>query len=509
LPCLIWAGDLCFFPHNIALARSAQPWQLHGREAIIELEMQSGGRVDHTAGVVADFVSAIENSTSEPRVRLAALKNKIESREARIGIVGMGYVGLPLALLFSDQRFRVTGFDVVPERVAKLNAGGSYIVRILPSEIQQAQKSGFRATTDYSEIAQMDAVIICVPTPLNQHHEPDLSFVTGTVHSIAPHAHEGQLIVLESTTYPGTTEEIVLPLLEAGNPKGLKVARTLDDSGILLVFSPEREDPGNDTVARHDIPKVVGGCSPAAAELAGLMYNTIFSRIVPVSCPAAAEMTKLLENIYRCVNIAMVNELKQLCMRMGIDVHEVIDAAKTKPFGFHPFYPGPGLGGHCIPIDPFYLSWKAKQYDFRTRFIELAGEVNTQMPYFVIQQTSAALNEYSKAIKGSKILVLGIAYKRDIDDLRESPSLTIIELLRDKGAIVSYNDPFFPTVGRGRHYNLNMTNTPLHNLGQYDAVLIVTDHTSYDYKAIVDQSQLVVDTRNATKGLDSPKIARC
>jgi UDP-N-acetyl-D-glucosamine dehydrogenase len=302
---------------------------------------------------------------------------------------------------------------------------------------------------------------------------------------------------------------VVVPLLEAGNPQGLKVTRTPGEPGVHVVFSPEREDPGNETVARHDIPKVVGGCSLEAAELAAAMYGAIFRRVVPVSSPSVAEMTKLLENIYRCVNIALVNELKQLCMKMGIDIHEVIDAAKTKPFGFHAFYPGPGLGGHCIPIDPFYLSWKAREFDFQTRFIELAGEVNIAMPYFVIDQLAAGLNEHSKSIKGSKVLVLGLAYKRDIDDLRESPSLTIIELLRDKGAQVAYNDPYFPKVGHGRHYDLNMTNTPLDNLGQYDAVVIVTDHSDYDYKAIVEQSQLVVDTRNATKGIDSPKIVRC
>jgi UDP-N-acetyl-D-glucosamine dehydrogenase len=440
---------------------------------------------------------------------LAQLKQKIDTREARIGIVGMGYVGLPLALLFSGERFKVTGFDISADKVAKLNAGESYIVRILPAMIQEAQKSGFRATSDYTEIEAMDAVIICVPTPLNDHHEPDLTYITGTVASIAPHIHQDQLIVLESTTYPGTTEEIVAPMLEAGNPHGLKVARTLGEPGVHVVFSPEREDPGNDTVARRDIPKVVGGCGPAAAELASALYGTIFRRVVQVSTPSAAEMTKLLENIYRCVNIALVNELKQLCMRMGIDIHEVIDAAKTKPFGFQAFYPGPGLGGHCIPIDPFYLSWKAKEFDFRTRFIELAGAVNIDMPYFVIEQLASALNNKSKAMKGSKILVLGVAYKRDIDDLRESPSLTIIELLREKGAIVAYNDPFFPTVGQGRHYALNMTCTPLDNLGQYDAVVIVTDHSSYDYRAIVKESQLVVDTRNATKGMDSAKIVRC
>jgi UDP-N-acetyl-D-glucosamine dehydrogenase len=433
----------------------------------------------------------------------------MEFREARIGIVGMGYVGLPLALLFSGERFRVTGFDIEPEKVATLNAGGSYIVRILTDEIQTAQKMDFRATADYSEIAQMDAVIICVPTPLNEHHEPDLSYVTGTVQSIAPYIHEGQLIVLESTTYPGTTEEVVVPLLEAGNPNGLKAARALDEPGVYVAFSPEREDPGNETVARHDIPKVVGGCGPVATELATTMYGTIFHRVVPVSSPSVAEMSKLLENIYRCVNIALVNELKQLCMRMGIDIHEVIDTAKTKPFGFQAFYPGPGLGGHCIPIDPFYLSWKAKKFDFHTRFIELAGEINTAMPYFVLDQIAAGLNKQCKSIKGSEVLVLGVAYKRDIDDLRESPSLTIIELLREKGAIVAYNDPYFPKVGRGRHYDLNMVNTTLDNLGKYDAVVIVTDHSSYDYPAIVKQSQLVVDTRNATKGIDSPKIVRC
>jgi UDP-N-acetyl-D-glucosamine dehydrogenase len=441
--------------------------------------------------------------------RLTELKHKMENREAQIGIIGMGYVGLPLALLFSGERFRVTGFDIEQEKVSTLNAGGSYIVRILPSAIQEMREAGFTATADYSRIAEMDAVIICVPTPLNAHHEPDLSYVTGTVKSIAPHTHEGQLIVLESTTYPGTTEEIVLPLLEAGNPDGLKVARTLDEDGLLLAFSPEREDPGNETVARHDIPKVVGGCGPAATELASAMYGTIFRRVIPVTSSRVAEMTKLLENIYRCVNIALVNELKQLCMRMDIDIHEVIDTAKTKPFGFQAFYPGPGLGGHCIPIDPYYLSWKAKQFDFRTRFIELAGEVNAAMPYFVIQQISEGLNKRFKSINGSKIMVLGLAYKRDIDDLRESPSLTIIELLREKGAIVAYNDPYFPQVGRGRHYDLNMTCSPLDDLGQYDAVVIVTDHSSYDYKAIVEQSKLVVDTRNATKGIESPKIVRC
>ncbi len=440
---------------------------------------------------------------------LGELKKRVETRQARIGIIGMGYVGLPLALLFSEERFQVIGFDIEAKKVSTLNAGGSYIVRILAESVQQAQKSGFRATSDYAEIADMDAVIICVPTPLNEHNEPDLRYVRVTVESIAPYIHEGQLIVLESTTYPGTTDEIVVPLLEKGNPSGIKVSRKLDESGVYVAFSPEREDPGNDTIERHDIPKVVGGCSPAASELAAAFYGSIFRRVIPVSSTATAEMTKLLENIYRCVNIALVNELKQLCMKMGIDIYEVIEAAKTKPFGFQAFYPGPGLGGHCIPIDPFYLSWKAKEFDFRTRFIELAGQVNINMPYFVIEQINAGLNRSCKSVNGSKVLILGVAYKRDIDDLRESPSLTIIELLREKGAVVSYNDPYFATVGHGRHYALDMINTPLENLAQYDAVVIVTDHSTYDYRAIVEQSQLVVDTRNATKGIDSSKILRC
>lgn len=451
----------------------------------------------------------IENVAVEAEKRLALLRAKMEAREARIGIVGLGYVGLPLALLFSNEGFRVTGFDIAPDKVETLNAGRSYIVRILPEAIEEAQKAGFRATGDYGEIEQMDAAIICVPTPLNNHHEPDLSFVVGTVKSIAPHIRQDQLIVLESTTYPGTTEEVVAPLLEAGNPGGLKVTRKPGDEGVHVVFSPEREDPGNDSVSRHEIPKVIGGCSAAAVELAASMYGSIFKRVVEVSSPSVAEMTKLLENIYRCVNIALVNELKQLCMRMGIDIHEVIAAAKTKPFGFQAFYPGPGLGGHCIPIDPFYLSWKAREFDFRTRFIELAGEVNAGMPYFVVERVSAALNEHTKALKGSRILVLGVAYKRDIDDLRESPSLTIIELLRERGATVEYNDPYFRHVGRGRQYDLNMTSTPLAKIGDFDAVVIVTDHSSYDYAAIVEQANLVIDSRNATRGIESPKIFRC
>ncbi len=436
---------------------------------------------------------------------------KTKTRELRVGVIGLGYVGLPLSLLFSEQKFRVTGFDVDQKKVDTLTAGGSYIYRILPDEIAAAKSSGFSATTDYAHISEMDAVIICVPTPLNDHHEPDLSYIEKTAHAIAPNLRAGQLIVLESTTYPGTTEEVLIPILEKENRFGLKAARagaSLDGT-FHVAFSPEREDPGNTQVARRDIPKVIGGLDPLATQYAGALYNSIFNRVVPVSSPATAEMTKLLENIYRCVNIALVNELKLLCLRMGIDIFEVIQAAATKPFGFQPFYPGPGLGGHCIPIDPFYLSWKAKEFDFHTRFIELAGEVNLSMPYHVVSSVARAMNERRKTLNGSKVLVLGLAYKKDIDDLRESPSLTIIELLQKEGAEVSYNDPFFPTVGRGRKYDLNMTSTPLSELEKFDCVLIVTDHSTYDYKDIVNRAKLVVDTRNATQGILAENLVRC
>ncbi len=438
------------------------------------------------------------------------LTTKIATKTAKIGIIGMGYVGLPLTLLFSEQKFCVTGFDIDTHKVKTLNDGGSYIVRIPETEIRSAQASGFRATSDFSAISGMDVVIICVPTPLDDHHEPDLSFIQKTAASIAPHLRPGQLIILESTTYPGTTQELLIPILE-NNPLGLKAAwnGTASDREFYVAFSPEREDPGNDTVARRDIPKVVGGLNRFATELGQAVYGSIFNKTVPVSSPATAEMTKLLENIYRCVNIALVNELKLLCLRMGIDIWEVIDAASTKPFGFHPFYPGPGLGGHCIPIDPFYLSWKAREYDFRTRFIELAGEINANMPYQVVQFTASALNRRKKSLNGARVLVLGVAYKRDIDDLRESPSLTIIELLKQEGAQVFYNDPYFAFVGRGRKYDLQMPNTPLDDLGQYDCVMIVTDHSGYDYKTIVRESQLVIDTRNATRGIEADNIVRC
>ena len=448
-------------------------------------------------------------SAAEPFIE--RFKTKIQQREARIGIIGLGYVGLPLALLYSEQKFQVTGFDIDSRKVETLAKGGSYIYRILPDEVQAAKASGFTATSDYARISEMDAVIICVPTPLNEYHEPDLSFITDTTHSIAPHLRAGQLVVLESTTYPGTTEEVMVPILEKENKNDLKAARNAAPTGkeFFVAFSPEREDPGNTTVARRDIPKVVGGLNAQASALAAALYGSIFNRTVPVSSPAAAEMTKLLENIYRCVNIALVNELKLLSLRMGIDIWEVIEAASTKPFGFHAFYPGPGLGGHCIPVDPFYLSWKAKEWDFRTRFIELAGEINTNMPYHVLASVSSALNTQKKSVNGARVLVLGVAYKKDIDDLRESPSLTIIELLQKDGAQVSYHDPYFPFIGKGRKYNLQMKCADLKNLGQYDCVLIVTDHSEYDYRQIVQEAQLVVDTRNATRGIESSKIVRC
>ncbi|HYG98966.1 MAG TPA: nucleotide sugar dehydrogenase [Terriglobales bacterium] len=453
----------------------------------------------------------MSSKTAPVITSVAELNQKIEAHTAKVAVIGMGYVGLPLALLFSGQKFPVTGFDIDPKKVSTLNEGGSYIVRIGAGEIQGARAQGFAATSDYARISEMDAMIICVPTPLNEFREPDLTYITATAEAIAPHLRAGQLVVLESTTYPGTTEEVLVPILEKQNRAGLKAARNGDTSGdvFYVAFSPEREDPGRTDIERHDIPKVVGGLDKRASKLAGALYGSIFARTVPVSTPAAAEMTKLLENIYRCVNIAMVNELKLLCLRMGIDIWEVIEAAKTKPFGFQAFYPGPGLGGHCIPVDPFYLSWKAKEFDFHTRFIELAGQVNTDMPYHVVASVAKALNNQKKAINGSKVLVLGVAYKKDIDDLRESPALTIIELLQREGAKVSYNDPYFPFVGRGRHYDLQMRSTPLEQIGDFDCVLIVTDHSDYDYSKIVAESKLVVDTRNATKGIEAENVLRC
>jgi len=445
----------------------------------------------------------------------------IHLRTANVGIIGLGYVGLPLALLFSEERFQVTGFDIDRTKVDRLNDGQSYIHRIEPEHIGAAQRSGFQATSSFAEIARMDAVLICVPTPLHEDHTPDMSYVVSTIEAIAPHLRAGQLVVLESTTYPGTTEDLIVETINRhGAKKGLQVLRNgpgrpegsdqqNELEGVMVAFSPEREDPGNIMVPRRDIPKVIGGVDARATAAASALYGSIFHQTVPVSTPAAAEMTKLLENIYRCVNIALVNEMKQLCLRMGIDIWEVIDAAATKPFGFQAFYPGPGVGGHCIPVDPFYLSWKAQQLGLSTRFIELAGEVNESMPQYVVQATIRALERSEVAVSDASVLVLGVAYKRDVDDLRESPSLTIIETLQQLGAKVHYNDPFFPTVSNGRKYDLQMQSTPLEDLGRFDCVLILTDHSIYNYGEIVAQSKLVVDSRNATRAIDSAKVVRC
>jgi UDP-N-acetyl-D-glucosamine dehydrogenase len=439
-------------------------------------------------------------------------------KDLQIGIIGCGYVGLPLALRFADVGQRVTGFDLDQAKVDKLNAGQSYIQHISADKIREhVQGKRFCATSDFSKLRGMDAVLICVPTPLDERREPDLSYVDNTAKAIAPHLQRNQLIVLESTTYPGTTEELVLPILEAG---GLRCPIDAGTSGedvatdFYLAFSPEREDPGNKQYGLAQIPKVVGGINPASGRAAAAMYAQIVSKVVPVSSTRAAEMVKLMENIFRCVNIAMVNELKLLCLRMGLDIWEVIDSAATKPFGFMPFYPGPGLGGHCIPVDPYYLSWKAREFDFATRFIELAGEINTEMPYHVVNAVGAALNDRQKSVKGSKILLLGVAYKKDVDDLRESPSLKLLELLTTRGALIDYNDPYFPALFKMRHYDFSQKRSvelTAAAVSSYDCVLIATDHTSYDYDAIVRDAQLVVDTRNATRRVKNSrgKVVQC
>jgi UDP-N-acetyl-D-glucosamine dehydrogenase len=409
-------------------------------------------------------------------------------------------------LRFAEAGHKDTGFDTDPEKVSMLNAGKSYIEHIQQPKIQQFVNSRhFSATNDFSKRKEVDAILICVPTPLNEYREPDLSYVEDTAKSIYPHLQKGQLVVLESTTYPGTTEELVLPILEKSNLHCAIAAGPENENvpvDFFLAFSPEREDPGNKQYGLAQIPKVVGGVNPPSGRAAVALYAQVVAKVIPVSSTRAAEMAKLLENIFRCVNIALVNELKMLCLRMGVDVWEVIDAAATKPFGFMPFYPGPGLGGHCIPVDPFYLSWKAREYDFATRFIELAGEVNVAMPYHVVDSIAAALNDHKKSIKGSKILILGVAYKKDVDDLRESPTLKIMEILQKRGADFDYNDPYFPQLHKMRHYDYsNMKSVPLkpETISAYDAIVIATDHTSYDYAAIVDSAKLVVDTRNATR----------
>jgi UDP-N-acetyl-D-glucosamine dehydrogenase len=423
-------------------------------------------------------------------------EKKIESRKVVVGVLGLGYVGLPLAREFASAGLKVVGFDVDEKKVETLNSGRSIIKHVPHSQVKQMVSQGlFTATTRMSRLGTVNAVLICVPTPLTENREPDMQFVIGSTETIAKYLQPGQLIVLESTTYPGTTSELMRPILERN---GLRAGKDFH-----LAYSPEREDPGNKDFTTATIPKVVGGLTKACCEMACQLYGAAIVRTVPVSSLEAAEAAKILENIYRCVNIAMVNELKVVFDKMGIDVWEVIHAASTKPFGFKAFYPGPGLGGHCIPIDPFYLTWKARQYGMPTRFIELAGEINTGMPRYVVTKTMEALNEHKKSLKGSRVLVLGLAYKKDIDDLRESPSIELIELLREKGAKVDYNDPYISKTHRQRKHDLKMTSKKLSPkmLAGYDVVLISTDHSDYDYKWIAKNARLVVDTRNAMGGI--------
>jgi UDP-N-acetyl-D-glucosamine dehydrogenase len=416
------------------------------------------------------------------------LLEKIKSKSADIGVIGLGYVGLPLVIEFCQAGFKVTGFDIDEDKVTLLNQGKSHIKHINDSHIARC-RALFSATNDFLRLAYMDCIIICVPTPLNKYREPDLSYVFNTAKTIARYLRKGQIAVLESTTYPGTTDEVSAILEESGLKTG---------TDFYLAYSPEREDPNNRDFNVRTIPKIIGGCTPECLRIASVLYNQIVEHTIPVSSTRVAEATKLLENIYRAVNIALVNELKMLFERMDIDVWEVIGAAKTKPFGFQAFYPGPGLGGHCIPIDPFYLTWKAREYDFHTRFIELAGEINSYMPYYVIQKTVEALNEKGKSIKGAKVLILGLAYKKDVDDTRESSSLKLMALLKEKGAEVDYNDPYIPVAPKLRKYKLYKNSIPLtsENLKAYDCVIVATDHSLYDPEFIVKNSQLVIDTRN-------------
>jgi UDP-N-acetyl-D-glucosamine dehydrogenase len=423
------------------------------------------------------------------------LEKKIVSKDAVIGIIGLGYVGLPLVKTFLNQGFAVFGFDVDPKKISSLNRGRSYIKHVTGEDLKPfIKQKRFLATADFRDLRKVDVVLICVPTPLDGHKNPDLSYVLDTTKVIAENLRKGQLIVLESTTYPGTTEEEMLPILQA---KGLKVGKD-----FYLAYSPERENPGDEVFTTSKIPKVVGGVTSACRGAAKTLYDQIVVQTIPVSAPRVAEATKLLENIFRSVNIAMVNEMKMIFERMDIDVWEVIRAASTKPFGYMPFYPGPGYGGHCIPVDPFYLTWKAKEVDYTTKFIELAGEINTLMPYYVVSKTVEALNERKKSVKGARILILGVAYKKDVDDQRESPALKIISLLQEKGARISYNDPYVPESKGHRAYpGLSLKSVPLGEgmMKRYDAVIVATDHSAYDYDWIAKNSSLVIDTRNAVK----------
>lgn len=430
------------------------------------------------------------------------LIRKFADRTAVIGIVGLGYVGLPLMLRYTDAGFRVLGFDIDTFKTGRLNAGKSYIEHIPSEKIAAARRKGFEATDDFSRIAEADAVILCVPTPLNKYREPDISFVTGTTDAVKPYLRAGQVLSLESTTYPGTTEEELLPRVEAS---GLKAGRD-----IFLVYSPEREDPGNPNFETRTIPKVVGGHTPACLEVGIALYSPAIDRVVPVSSTKAAELTKLLENIHRAVNIGLVNEMKIVADKMGIDIHEVIDAAATKPFGFVPYYPGPGLGGHCIPIDPFYLTWKAREYGVNTRFIELAGEVNSHMPDYVIGKTVLALNGNGRSIKGSKVLILGISYKKNVDDMRESPSVEVMDRLHKLGADIAYSDPHvavFPHIPGHHCFNLSSTSITAETLAGFDCVVLTTDHDKFDYPLIAEHAKLIVDTRGRFRD-GSPKVVK-
>lgn len=418
-----------------------------------------------------------------------SLIEKLNNKSAVIGIVGLGYVGLPLVLRYAEVGYKVLGFDIDLSKISSLNAGKSYIEHISAESIAASLNSGFEATAEFSRASEADALIICVPTPLNKYREPDLSFVTDTTDSLVPYLRTGQVFSLESTTYPGTTDEELKPRVES---TGLKVGKD-----IFLIFSPEREDPGNTNFTTQTIPKVCGGITADCLEAGIALYEQVINQVVPVSSTRAAELTKLLENIHRAVNIGLVNEMKIVADKMGIDIHEVVRAASTKPFGFVPYYPGPGLGGHCIPIDPFYLTWKAREYGVHTRFIELAGEVNSSMPDYVISKVAAGLNQQKKAINGSKVLVLGIAYKKNVDDMRESPSVFLMEKLRDLGAVVDYSDPHiakFPKM-REHHFDLTSVSITKETLSQYDCILLATDHDKFDYNLIKDNARLIVDSR--------------
>jgi UDP-N-acetyl-D-glucosamine dehydrogenase len=428
----------------------------------------------------------------------AILEEKIRTRRARVGIVGLGYVGLPLAVEFAKAGFTVTGIDISAEKTQRVNAGDSYIADIPSSTLAPLVESGkLRATGDFSAVLELDTINICVPTPLRKTKDPDMSYIVSSCQEIARHFHAGTLVILESTTYPGTTDELVLPMLSKG---GLQVGHD-----FFLCFSPERVDPGNPRYQTANIPKVVGGCTAACTRVGQLFYSQALETVVPVSSTQVAEMVKLLENTFRMINIGLVNEMALMCDRIGINVWEVIDAAATKPFGFMPFYPGPGLGGHCIPIDPFYLSWKTKQAGIEARFIELAGYINGQMPHFVVDKVQNALNDAGKPVKGSRILVMGVSYKRDIDDMRESPALDVMLLLQRRGGIVSYCDPYVPLL---KLDGLKLESEPLETAAAADCVVIVTDHKAFDYQLLLEKAPLIVDSRNALKGVVSPKIVR-